>query len=212
MQLCAQNLANISSSGYKRKVDFAALTGSAEAPSAVTRIDFSPGKQIATGSPLDFAIEGKGFFAVRSGEAILYTRSGQFHRDDEGHLATPSGAVLQAAGGGDVAVSDDAFKLQSDGTVIEAGAPVARLAVVDFVSTAALAASEDGLFAAPAALAQPVDIVAVRQGALEASNVSNGDEMVTMMEALRRAETGQRLVQVYDDLMGRALTNFGQAS
>jgi hypothetical protein len=34
--------------------------------------------------------------------------------------------------------------------------------------------------------------------------------MVGMMEALRRAESGQRLVLTYDDLMGRALNAFGQ--
>jgi flagellar basal body rod protein FlgG len=50
----------------------------------------------------------------------------------------------------------------------------------------------------------------VRQGAIEASNVSTGVEMVDMMAAIRRAESGQRLVNVYDDLMGRALTLFGQ--
>ena len=45
---------------------------------------------------------------------------------------------------------------------------------------------------------------------LETSNVNMGDEMVAMMEAVRRAETGQRLVTTYDDLMGRALNLFGQ--
>jgi flagellar basal body rod protein FlgG len=34
--------------------------------------------------------------------------------------------------------------------------------------------------------------------------------MVSMMEALRRAEAGQRVMNVYDDLMGRAITTFGE--
>jgi flagellar basal-body rod protein FlgG len=45
---------------------------------------------------------------------------------------------------------------------------------------------------------------------VEASNVSVGDEMVTMMASLRQAESGSRLVQTYDDLLGRAITTFGQ--
>ena len=53
---------------------------------------------------------------------------------------------------------------------------------------------------------QPV----VRQGMVEASNVSMADEMLALMAALRSAESAQRVVQVYDDLMGRALTAFGQ--
>jgi flagellar basal body rod protein FlgG len=35
--------------------------------------------------------------------------------------------------------------------------------------------------------------------------------MVTMMEALRRAESAQRLVNAYDDILGRALSTFGKA-
>jgi hypothetical protein len=34
--------------------------------------------------------------------------------------------------------------------------------------------------------------------------------MVALMEAVRRAETGQRIIGTYDDLMGRALSAFGQ--
>ena len=36
--------------------------------------------------------------------------------------------------------------------------------------------------------------------------------MVTIMAALRRAETGQRLANVYDDLMARVLQSVGQAA
>ena len=34
--------------------------------------------------------------------------------------------------------------------------------------------------------------------------------MVAIMESLRQAETGQRLVTLYDDLMGKVLTSFSQ--
>ena len=57
---------------------------------------------------------------------------------------------------------------------------------------------------------QPGDAT-VQQGVYEASNVNTGDEMVMMMEALRRAEAGQRVINVYDDLMGRAVTTFGES-
>ncbi len=51
----------------------------------------------------------------------------------------------------------------------------------------------------------------LRQGMIENSNVSLGDEMVETMAALRQSEVGSRLVQVYDDLLGRALSSLGQA-
>jgi flagellar basal-body rod protein FlgG len=51
----------------------------------------------------------------------------------------------------------------------------------------------------------------LRQGMLESSTVALGDEMVATMTALRQADAGGRVMQVWDDLMGRAVTTFGQA-
>jgi flagellar basal body rod protein FlgG len=40
--------------------------------------------------------------------------------------------------------------------------------------------------------------------------VALGAEMMTIMSALRQAQSGQHLMNTYDDLMGRAITTFGQ--
>ena len=87
---------------------------------------------------------------------------------------------------------------------------MARLQIVEFEDSTALTSGGDGSFAAPAAAAIEVVAPQIRQGEIEASNVSTGDEMIAVMEAVRRAESAQRMVNVYDDLMGRALTAFGQ--
>jgi flagellar basal-body rod protein FlgG len=50
----------------------------------------------------------------------------------------------------------------------------------------------------------------LRQGMVEASNVTLSDEMTAMMATLRHAETGARLVTVYDELLGRAIQTLGQ--
>lgn len=171
--------------------------------------DFLAGKLVETGNPLDLAIVGDGFFALRGPGGLVLSRQGQFQRDAGGRLVTPSGLALQADGGGDLIAPAGPLTIARDGVVTVEGEPVDRLALVD-APRAALRAGEGGVFLAADAditsLAAPV----VRQGAYEASNVSTGQEMVAMMEALRRAETGQRLVTVYDDLMGRALTTLGQ--
>ncbi len=49
----------------------------------------------------------------------------------------------------------------------------------------------------------------VRQGMLEGSNVTLGDEMTQSMVAVRQAESGARLIQLYDELIGRAVSAFG---
>jgi flagellar basal-body rod protein FlgF len=217
-EVSAQNITNASTPGYRRRVSFYELLNAGGGPAeahgrqqGAVAADFTAGQVRETGAATDLAIAGQGFFIVRSDEATLYTRQGQFRRDDGGRLVTAQGLALQGRDGGDIVVGDAPFQVAADGTVTRGGEPLARIAVVDFDDRHALLRGEGSAFAAPAGTEPtPVEGAVVRQGMLEDSNVNTGDEMVAMMEAVRRAETGQRLVTTYDDLMGRALSLFGQ--
>src|SRR5271165_1486494 len=95
LELAANNLANINTTGYKAQVPtFRSLLASASdsvSNDAIfravndfgvlggSRTDRMQGSLEHTGSDLDFAIEGEGWFAVRSGGGRLYTRNGNFH-------------------------------------------------------------------------------------------------------------------------------------
>jgi flagellar basal body rod protein FlgG len=214
-ETAAQNITNASTPGYRRRIGFEQAL-SAGAPAAAARsarngaLDFAAGQLSTTGNPTDLAIAGDGFFAVRGEDDLLYTRQGQFHRDDQGRLVNAGGLALQTLEGGDLIVGDGDFQISPDGVVTRGGEAIGRIALYDFSNRAALAQQAAGTFAAGEAEALQVQGPAIRQGMLEGSNVSMGDEMVAMMEAVRRAETGQRLVNTYDDLMGRALNLFGQ--
>jgi flagellar basal-body rod protein FlgG len=162
-----------------------------------------------TGNPFDLALSGPGFFVVRAGDAILYTRDGQFHRDSEGRLVSAEGMVLQSDSG-DVSVQADNPEILADGTVLDNGNPVARIKVEDFADLHQLQPALGGAFHAAAGQGQDVAVPQIRQGMLEQANVNTADEMLSVMAALRSAQSGQKLVQVYDDLMGRAITAFGQ--
>src|SRR4051794_13141391 len=48
-----------------------------------------------TGRLTDVAIQGEGYFVVRSGNEDLYTRAGAFSFDAAGFLTDPSGMVVQ---------------------------------------------------------------------------------------------------------------------
>lgn len=214
-EVAAQNITNASTPGYRRRIGFEeALTGaapaSAVAPGSRDTTDFTAGQLGTTGNPTDLAIAGDGFFAVRGEEDVLYTRQGQFRRDDQGRLVGAGGLALQTLEGGDLIVGDGDFEVSADGVVTRNGEAIGRIALYDFSDRGALALRGAGLFAADSGEPLRVDAPAIRQGMIEGSNVSMGDEMVAMMEAVRRAETGQRLVNTWDDLMGRALNLFGQ--
>ena len=67
----SHNLSNLQTPGYKRSVSFANLFVGDNSQEIVQLASnytvMRQGKMISTGNPLDFAIEGEGFFAVRNG-------------------------------------------------------------------------------------------------------------------------------------------------
>lgn len=207
VDIAAQNLSNVATAGYKRRVDFGQALADAR-----TAIDFSPGKVSITGAPTDLAILGQGFFAVASQSGAFYTRGGQFQRDGDGRLVTPDGFALQDADGGDLILKGAGpFKVMADGTVTEGGEPTGQIAVVALGDSQNAQYVEGGLLSAPAGSVTRLDAPSIRQGAIESSNVSNAAEMIAIMRSVREAEAGQKLVNVYDDIMGRLLESLGQA-
>src|SRR5262249_33549050 len=56
---------------------------------------FAPGSLIQDGDPLHVAIEGEGFFVVRTADGgAAYTRDGSFEKDAVGRLVTRNGDVV----------------------------------------------------------------------------------------------------------------------
>src|SRR5437762_4631664 len=110
LELIANNLANVNTTGYKRlSVHFqdvlnnvtalvtdpnAALSGAGVVSTAVTR-SFGQGSLTPTGRGLDFAISGDGFFRVTLEDATpAYTRDGTFVIGVDGRLTTADGYLL----------------------------------------------------------------------------------------------------------------------
>ena len=216
IEVSGQNIANVATPGYKSRLSFESLLTqkSSNLDSKLGQLsgsEFSDGRMMGTGSPTDLALAGRGFFVLQSDKGPLFTRNGQFQRDATGRLVSSQGLVVQAQGADGLVLGSDDFNVLQDGTVLEQGQPVGRLAVVDFENLQTLTPVGDSAFSAPDDQAKAVDVPVVRQGMLEASNVSTATEMVRVMEALRRAEGGQRLVNVYDDLMGNVITALGRS-
>ena len=51
--------------------------------------------------------------------------------------------------------------------------------------------------------------IAVKQNALESSNVNVTSEMIDMMTVLRQYESNQKVIQDMDDTLGRAVNDLG---
>jgi flagellar basal-body rod protein FlgF len=208
----SRNVANVSTPGYRREMMFAnAIYLQSAAVNRPSQIDLSTAALRTTDNPMDLAIEGDGFFMVSDGAQVYLTRGGQFSLDADGAMVNAMGQKLLSDTGSAIVLNSDSPEILTDGTVLDGGQPVGRLGVVAADISAYGYLSGGSAFQVNPDELQPMEEARVRQGALEGSNVSTTEEMVSMMMALRSAESGSRLVQTYDTLMGQAITVLGKA-
>jgi flagellar basal-body rod protein FlgG len=163
-----------------------------------------------TGNSLDLAIDGKGFFEVHDGENIYFSRQGNFTLDATGRLATAAGMAV-AGLGGDIRLQSGQVRIDSLGRIYEKDQQVAQLKLIAFQDAAKLVPAGAGLYTAGKASLQVVDEnINVRQGYTESSNVVAADEMVRLIEAMRRFEGGHKVIQWYDEMLEKALSRLGE--
>ena len=96
----SNNIANASTAGFKSSATaFTAVYSGGQAggveASTVTQSFSTDGSLVETGSDLDLAISGSGFFVISNGNTTAYTRAGEFSVDSDNNVVTSSGWNLQ---------------------------------------------------------------------------------------------------------------------
>jgi flagellar basal body rod protein FlgG len=236
-QLIAQNLANSSTTGYKAEIptfrSFDENLVAAASEQGVTTIgplgngaeedgtytDFSEGSLQATGNPLDVALTGDAYLAVRTQSATCYTRDGAL-------TINAQGAIVQVGTGFPVlddrgqpitvGVNSRRIQIQRDGTILVDGASSGQLGLYAVTASNAPTRIGDNLLALaspPKAVdAQSDPSAGVQAGYLEASNVSVIQEMVSMIACMRAYEANSKAVQAHDDANNQAVGDVGKVS
>jgi len=226
MRTVAQNLANISTNGYKREVAYAGsfdqvlaqplerggseALALAQAPVLSTVIDMQQGALKFTGSAFDVSLQGDGFLTVETTEGVRYTRQGNMQIDSQGRLALEGqGAVLGESGA--IYLRSGPFEIDSTGLVRQEGVDLDRLNLVDFENPAALDYQGAGLFAEgrSGGLVKGDFEGQVMQGYIETSNVKSMDEIVKMVEITRHFQTTHKVLQGYDGMLDKAINVLG---
>ena len=220
------NLSNVDTSGFRAQLHAMRAVPAQGDSAHDTRVsamastpgsDFSPGPVASTGRALDVAVDGEGMLAVQTPEGEAYTRRGDIQIDGDGLMTIVGRPVL--GDGGPIQVPLGAqVSIGGDGTVSAIGAgedsdaiaPVGQLKLVNGEDEA-LVRGEDGLFrAAPAAEGQapgplPADEnIGVASGALEGSNVSPVEAMVSMIDVSRRYDMQMKAISTADENAQRA--------
>ncbi len=183
MDVIANNLANVSTNGFKRarpvfedllyqtiREPGAQSSQQTQLPSGLqlgtgvravaTERVFTQGNLQQTGNPLDVAINGAGFFQVQLPDGSTgFTRDGSFHIDSQGQLVTSSGFAVQPA----ITIPANALSvtIARDGvvSVTRAGSAtptqVGALQLTSFINPAGLKSMGENMYVETAASGSP---------------------------------------------------------
>lgn len=244
----ANNLANVNTQGFKTQVSefktllyqtlqtktttangerkpTSAQVGLGTRNSAITTI-FKTGNMLASESDTAFALDGKGFFAVRGEDGnTYYTRDGNFVftlGQNGNMLANADGLPVMSSEGRPIVLSRELIvsniTVTADGELCypdekENPQPMGiRIGVFQFNNPNGLERLADSLYNITAASGQAineatnnaVEKTQVVQGYLEGSNVQVADEMVNMIVAQRAYELNSKAITTSDEMLQQA--------
>jgi len=239
LDVIANNMANINTTGFKKdRANFEdlfyrqyRLPGAQDSDGTITatgievglgtrvsstQANFKQGAFETTNNPLDFAIEGDGFFQVQDPNGgFLYTRAGNFNINATGQIVLGSasngyllepGITVPPEATGIVVSADGTVQYSTQGSTTLSS--LGQLQLAKFVNP-------DGLLKLGENLYQKTDASgdeatgnpgqdgfgSVRQGFLEASNVEPVNELIDLITTQRAFELNSQVVQAGDQIM-----------
>ena len=203
--VAANNLANVSTPGFKGEQVFAQLLNDATTV-AGTAADFTAGSMQPTGRALDVAIEGDGFFVVQTPGGERWVRGGAFSADREGQLIDAGGNPVLGHGG-PIILPPGTPEITEFGEILVDGASAGRIKIERAPEGADIVREGANLWVpAQGKTVLPELEVQVHQGHLESSNVDSVSAMVDMIDIQRTYAAIQRSMVTWDGTM-QTITN-----
>ncbi|EOH0515004.1 flagellar basal-body rod protein FlgF [Vibrio fluvialis] len=220
MQLRANNLANVSTTGFRADLEQArSMQAYGDGlPSRVFSMterpghNFQQGSVITTGRDLDITVQGDGWIAVmdKTGKEGL-TRNGNLNIDANGLLLNGNGHPVLGETGAPITLPVPLAKVEigNDGTISvrPQGAPADAMEIVDRIklvrpNNQSLFKDVNGLFRAkdPNAAYDADASVKILTGAVEGSNVSAVGEMTSLIDLQRQFEMQVKMMSTAEDM------------
>lgn len=216
VEILSQNLANANTISYKQqRIDFQELlyqkveqmnVGTGVKIGNVERI-FKTGAMERTNSPLDVAIQGKGFFKVQTPEGkTVYTRDGRFAIEN-GEL------VIKDIGKTGIKIPSEitGVTIEEDGKVVgykgKDKVEIAKIKIYDFVNSNALKGVGKNAFEWTAEAGKPIELEPAKgenpklaAGFIEKSNVNVITQMMDIVASQRNYELVSKSVESADQM------------
>ncbi|MCT6838792.1 MAG: flagellar hook basal-body protein, partial [Bifidobacteriales bacterium] len=212
LEVTTNNLANSSTDGFKEhRVLFSDYLSRQHGADLVngekvltysqdrsTYLDTLQGELRQTGNPLDLAINGSGYFVVRTPQGLRLTRNGQLHRGEDGTIVDSSGDPVLDDQRRPITLNADEqilpLGIGADGTISTEKGIIAKLGLATVENPNTLHAEGNHLFR-PTTELQNVPTQEIRQGMLESSNVNAVEETTAMIKTQREYDLNFQLLQ-----------------
>jgi flagellar basal-body rod protein FlgF len=193
----ANNLANVSTDGFKAQRVFARLLDGVR-PVAEATSDLSTGNLKQTNNSMDVALNGDGFFVVKTANGERYTRGGSLRVDEKHFLVDANGNQVLGTKG-PMKLSDGPINIAANGDVSQGGQLVDTLRVENAPKGTELTREGESLWvpAATKAIVAPKDR-AVKQGYVEESNVNSMTALIDMVSVQRSYAAVQKAIMQMD--------------
>ncbi len=220
----ANNLANLDTTSFKRRVAVAQETPSSfqsmldEQLPTITyaeQSDFSRGTTRDTGNRLDVAIDGPYWLQVQNPQgAQFYTRNGELQIDSQGRLTSRNGLTVLDQGGQPIEIGSgeqvpNELDISPNGNVNDpaTGRSFGRIAVVSLSRPDALVPVGKGLYTDPTHQATTPAGDGLIQSTLEGSNVDSLQELVQMIAVERSFSATQKALSGVGRLQENMIAN-----
>jgi flagellar basal-body rod protein FlgF len=223
LDMVANNLANVNTSGFKEDNAFFTLLRQVDqgpdqlnstinqSITAQAAVNPTAGSIRPTNRDLDIAIEGDGFLVVQTAGGNKYTRNGSLHLNDKSVLSTSDGFPVLGIKNQPIPLGSGKIRIDQEGNVSLDGAFVDRLKVVAFDKVSMLQKEGGSLFSQkPGLNSEKPSSAKISSGYLEESNVNAVSSVVRMVEIMRHFEALQKSVSlVMNEITEKSIEKLG---
>lgn len=183
-----------------------------------------------TENKLDLALDGKGFFVIKTDTGEKFTRNGEFTIDKNNFLVTKRGEKVLGENGY-IKLKTNNFTINSKGEIYlnkeidkqkfvqmnenawDKTNFVDTLKLVDFKKSRYLKKVGNSFFTKNDLTGEPILLnkgnTKVLSGSLETSNVNPVKQMVKMIEVQRSYEANQKTIKSHDELLSKLINEMG---
>jgi flagellar basal-body rod protein FlgF len=223
LETIANNVANMNTVGYQADgVSFSAELARAGdnqiayASSGSDYITRQPGGMTKTDNPLDVAVQGDGWFAVKTPNGVAYTRDGRMRVSDTGDLQTLNGYPVLDAGGAPLMVDPNAGPptIAQDGMISQNGQQIGAIGLFSIDDAAHLSRTDNSAVIPDRPARAILDFAdnGVVQGYVERSNVNPIMEMTKLISVTRNFDDINSEMSQSESTIQDAIRTLGASS